>query len=56
MIRIVADTTSTLTVDEAKKLGVFLLPQIIIFGEKEYRDDYEISSEEFLSKLKSSSS
>ena len=56
MIRIVADTTSTLTVDEAKKLGVYLLPQIIIFGEKEYRDDYEISSEEFLSKLKSSSS
>jgi len=54
MIRIVADTTSTLTVDDAKNLGVYLLPQIIIFGEKEYRDDNEITSEEFLSKLKSS--
>lgn len=55
MLRIVADTTSTLSVDDAKSLGVFLLPQMIIFGEKEYRDDYEITSEEFLSKLKSSS-
>lgn len=55
MIKIVADTTSTLNVANAKSLGVFLLPQIIIFGEKEYRDDNEISSEEFLTKLKSSS-
>ena len=55
MIRIVADTTSTLTVDDAKRLGIYLLPQIIIFGDKEYRDDNEITSEEFLAKLKSSS-
>jgi DegV family protein with EDD domain len=54
MIRIVADTTSTLNVADAKSLGVYLLPQIIIFGEKEYRDDNEITSEEFLTKLKSS--
>ncbi len=55
MIRIVADTTSTLTVDDAKSLGIYLLPQMIIFGEKEYRDDTEITSEEFLTKLKSAS-
>jgi len=54
MIKIVADTTSTLTVDDAKSLGIYLLPQMIIFGEKEYRDDTEITSEEFLAKLKSS--
>ncbi len=54
MIRIVADTTSTLTVNDAKNLGIYLLPQMIIFGEREYRDDNEITSEEFLSKLKSS--
>lgn len=54
MIRIVADTTSTLTIEDAKNLDVYLLPQIIIFGEKEYRDDNEITSEEFLSKLKTS--
>jgi DegV family protein with EDD domain len=54
MIKVIADTTSTLNVKDSKELGFFLLPQIIIFGEKEYRDDYELTSEEFLSKLKSS--
>jgi len=56
MIRVIADTTSTLTVKDAKEMGIYLLPQIIIFGEKEYRDDTEISSDEFLKKLKGSSS
>lgn len=55
MIRVLTDTTSTLRIEDAKNLDIFLLPQIIIFGEKEYRDDYEISSEEFLKKLRSSS-
>lgn len=54
MIRVIADTTSTLNVSDAKELGIFLLPQIIIFGEKEYRDDVEITSDEFLKKLKES--
>lgn len=54
MIRIVADTTSTLNVADAKDLGIFLLPQMIIFEDREYRDDYEITSEEFLKKLKAS--
>lgn len=54
MIRLIADTTSTLTVSDAKDLGIHLLPQIIVFGDKEYRDDYEITSEEFLKKLRSS--
>jgi len=56
MIRIVTDTTSTLTVKDAEDLGVFLLPQIIVFGEVEYRDDYELSAEEFLKKLRASTS
>jgi len=54
MIRLIADTTSTLTVSDANDLGIHLLPQIIVFGDKEYRDDYEITSEEFLKKLRSS--
>ncbi|MDP3721089.1 MAG: DegV family protein [Anaerolineaceae bacterium] len=56
MIKILADTTSTLSVDEAKKLGVYYLPQIIVFGEKSYRDDTEISTVEFLDKLRKSTS
>lgn len=54
MIRIVADTTSTISPDEAKKLGIYYLPQIIIFGDKAYRDDNEITTAEFLAKLRAS--
>jgi len=55
MIKIIADTTSVIDLDEATRLGITLVPQLIVFGEKSYRDEYEISTEEFLSKLKSSS-
>lgn len=55
MIRIVADTLSCISPDEAKELGLFYLPQIIIFGEDIYRDDYEINSLSFLEKIKQSS-
>jgi DegV family protein with EDD domain len=54
MIRIVADTTSTITTDQAEKLGIFLLPQIIIFDEKSYRDDTELTTPQFLNMLKNS--
>lgn len=56
MIRIVADTTSTISPAQAKELGIQYLPQIIIFGENSYRDDNELTSAEFLSKLRSSTS
>lgn len=52
MVTIVADTTSTLSVEEAKSLGVPYLPQIIIFGEDSYRDDGEIDTPTFLKKLR----
>lgn len=54
MIRIIADTTCTLSEKDANELGFFLLPQIIVFGDKEYRDDHELTSEQFLQKLKAS--
>lgn len=56
MIKFFADTTSTISPAEAKQLGVYYLPQIIVFGDKAYRDDNEITSAEFLAKLKSASS
>jgi DegV family protein with EDD domain len=55
MIKILADTTSTLSLEEAKKLDIYYLPQIIVFGEKSYRDDIELTAEEFLVKLRGSS-
>ncbi len=55
MVIIFADTTSSIKVDEAKELGIEYFPQIIIFGDKSYRDDYEIDSHTFIRKLTSSS-
>ena len=54
MIKIIADTTSVIDPKEAESLGIGMIPQIIIIGEKSYRDDNEITTEEFLSKLKNS--
>jgi DegV family protein with EDD domain len=54
MIRIIADTTSTIAPAEAKRLGIYYLPQIIVFGDKSYRDDNEMTSKEFLARLAAS--
>jgi DegV family protein with EDD domain len=54
MVKIVADTTSGLPLDVAAQRGVSMVPQIIIFGEESYRDDTEIDTEAFLSKLRAS--
>jgi len=55
MVKIIADTLSSISVEEAKQLGLYYLPQIVIFGDQSFRDDGEISPEEFIERLKSSS-
>lgn len=55
MVKIISDTTSGITPEEASRLGIGFLPQIIIFGEETYRDDIEINTETFLKKLRASS-
>lgn len=54
MVRIVADTLSSIPVEEAKQMKLPFLPQIVIFGEESYRDDSEIDSETFIERLKRS--
>ena len=54
MIKIIADTTSCLPVQKMQKLGIEFVPQIITFDKISYRDDYELSIEEFLEKLRTS--
>lgn len=54
MVHIVADTISSIPVEEAKRLKLPYLPQIIIFGEESYKDDSEIDSSTFLQKLRTS--
>ncbi len=55
MVRVIADTLSSIPVEEAKKMKLPFLPQIIIFGEESYRDDTEMDSEAFIKRLKKSS-
>ena len=42
MVRIIADTTSSILPETATQLGIDFLPQIIIFGNDSFRDDSEI--------------
>ena len=51
MVKIIADTTCGLPLDELNALEVDVIPQIIIFDGKAYKDDYEIDTPTFLSKL-----
>jgi len=51
MIKIIADTTCGLPLDELAALGIDVIPQIIIFDGKPYRDDTEIDTPTFLSRL-----
>lgn len=52
MIRIIADTTCCLPVEKMKQLGIDFVPQIITFDKTSFRDDYELSTEDFLKKLR----
>jgi DegV family protein with EDD domain len=55
MVKIIADTTSCLTLQQAKACGIYYLPQIIVIGNQSFRDDTEITPVEFLRKQKASS-
>jgi DegV family protein with EDD domain len=54
MVRIVADTTSSIPIPVAQGQQLAYLPQIIIFGDDSYRDDCEIDTATFLQKLRAS--
>lgn len=56
MVKIIADTTSCISVEDAKKWGIPYIPQIIVFGNDSYRDDTEMDSDAFLKRLRASSS
>ncbi len=54
MIRIIGDTTSGFTLEQAKELGIEYIPQIVVFGDKSYRDDTEMDSAMFVRMLEES--
>ena len=54
MIKIIADTTCCIPVAKMQELGIDFVPQIITFGDISFRDDFELSTEAFLEKLRAS--
>jgi DegV family protein with EDD domain len=54
MVQIIIDTTAGLPKDLTGKLGMPVIPQYVIFGEKSYRDDSELDTRTFLKLLKAS--
>lgn len=50
-VRIITDSTSDITPKEAYELGISIAPLKVIFGETEYRDNIDITNEEFYEKL-----
>lgn len=51
-ILVVTDTTSTMTLEEAKQYGITLLPLYIIIKDKEYQDGLDIQNEQLYQYLK----
>lgn len=52
MVHIITDTTSGLPRELTKKLGIPVIPQNVIFGERSYLDDSEMDTQKFLKLLK----
>ncbi|MGB4596037.1 MAG: DegV family protein [Anaerolineaceae bacterium] len=51
MIKIIADTTCGIPVEELKSKGIAVIPQVITFGTTSYHDDYELTTDKFLDLL-----
>ncbi len=51
MLRIVTDSTSDITLEEAKEYDIEIVPLYVIFGEKSYKDRIELSTSDFYEML-----
>ena len=51
-IAVVTDSTTYLPAELVKKHNISIAPQVLIWGDKTYKDGVEITSEEFFTKLK----
>jgi DegV family protein with EDD domain len=50
-VRIITDSTSDIGFEEAKELGVTIVPLKVIFGDKEYKEGIDITMDGFYEKL-----
>ncbi len=54
-IRVVADSSCGISLEEAKQMGLEILPLVINFGKESFRDGTEMNNEQFFKKLETSS-
>ena len=47
MIKIITDSTSDYTMEEAEEKGLVILPLRVLFGEEEYLDRVNLSVDDF---------
>ncbi|MHB8129821.1 MAG: DegV family protein [Mobilitalea sp.] len=50
-VKIITDSTSDISLDQAKKMGITIVPLKVIFGDKEYKEGIEITMDGFYEKL-----
>ena len=55
MIRIITDSLCDLTMADAQKMNIDIIPLLVRFGEDEYKCGVDLSNEEFYTKLEQSS-
>jgi DegV family protein with EDD domain len=53
-IKIITDTTAGLDPEFVEEFGITVMPQMVIFGEKSYRDDSDLDTRLFIEMLQSS--
>ena len=51
-IAVVTDSNSSMSIEEAKDLGIFMIPMPFFIGGKEYLDGIDITQEQFYERLK----
>ncbi len=50
-VRIITDSTSDISLEQAKAMGITIVPLKVIFGDKEYKEGIEITMDGFYEKL-----
>nr|WP_314278045.1 DegV family protein [uncultured Peptostreptococcus sp.] len=53
-IKLVVDSASDFTYEEARNLGIYFCPLVVNFGEKEYKDNIDIDNKKFYELLETS--
>ena len=53
MVRVVTDSTADIPADMVAALGITVIPSYVVFGAESYRDEVELTKQEFYEKLRS---